>query len=886
MDRLGTRTPRLSQLFCVLALALFLHATLSTPALGSIIYAPPVPMEYRSTNGNYLFTTKPPDLGDGFWLKNYVRSKLDGSYSAQCSGTLWRVEGDTKTVVWAQRLENDLAPLDVLVSDDGQYVVTLDNWRVPPSATFPLQSEGYGDNLVVAYGPAGNRLFKLGLEELFKGAQPVRFPVGYGSRLWRDAVWLDGERLVISAPTDGQMMLRVIDLDSGLVRQGVDDDLRRALSLPDTPREALDLLAIRPQLETRGALQTIHRDQTSPLAHRLRAAVALDSLGAAEGAELFRWASRNAPEESDRVYAISNLPRMLPEDALSLLVAILDNADSYDVRRASGSALAELGQVAVPALRGILFSGSPQETRVTAADTLGALDGPQAVDALLTARKDTDRRVVTACFFALTRSQEPRARLGLVDWLAEGSALDERIVRHFSEARCEAVIGPVMKSWARHLDWSPWKQSRFARALRLQTGADFGAEREVWAAWLKSRDSKTQVDLGDPAGFLYPEPDLEKLSRWPRLIAWLETEKGVKDVTVSEGRILALASWAAWLELDLQTGTPQKRFPDAKALNITHPPTKRAVRIANRAIEVWDTDRAERLSSPHTKHLVSDVKFSESGTYFVATGPEWGALWRTEGAELLFSLDGLALASEWLVDPTESVVAIHARDSIELRNLDGELVTRLATTGASMAWSPNGKVLAVWSNDGLQIFERSGRRLSSNIPAQFDWQLEFIPTHDMMVLVGRGKLQLISYDGAVLRVLPRAEKFALSPDRKTLAVTDSLNEITLYDFPELRRRVSLRKRLSESWPCWEQVLFSEDGQHLLAHFDGYLACWDLRPTTIPTGVNRGLLVELWTGLKLRDGTPTALTPAEYSERVQKWNHGDWTKGDSVVQDSD
>ncbi len=50
-----------------------------------------------------------------------------------------------RQLLWNTKLENEVAPVDVFVSDDGQYVVTLDNWH----------KVGYGDEVVAFYHKDG-----------------------------------------------------------------------------------------------------------------------------------------------------------------------------------------------------------------------------------------------------------------------------------------------------------------------------------------------------------------------------------------------------------------------------------------------------------------------------------------------------------------------------------------------------------------------------------------------------------------------------------------------------------------------------------------------------------------------------------------------------------
>jgi hypothetical protein len=103
------------------------------------------------------------------------------SPATACQATLYaRASFGRKKEVWKIKLSNDVAPVDVLVSDDGQYVVTLDNWG----------RAGYGDDVLVVYGPDGNLVKKYSLEELL-GDQAQNVGHSVSSRWWRKEARLE-----------------------------------------------------------------------------------------------------------------------------------------------------------------------------------------------------------------------------------------------------------------------------------------------------------------------------------------------------------------------------------------------------------------------------------------------------------------------------------------------------------------------------------------------------------------------------------------------------------------------------------------------------------------------------------------------------------------------
>src|SRR5262245_50139114 len=82
--------------------------------------------------------------------------------------TLFKVENDIRSEQWKTDLSNQVCPVNVLLSDDGEFAVTLDNWH----------SLGYGDNVVAIYNRAG-LIKKYSLEaavaDFFAARGDVRF---------------------------------------------------------------------------------------------------------------------------------------------------------------------------------------------------------------------------------------------------------------------------------------------------------------------------------------------------------------------------------------------------------------------------------------------------------------------------------------------------------------------------------------------------------------------------------------------------------------------------------------------------------------------------------------------------------------------------------------
>jgi hypothetical protein len=108
---------------------------------------------------------------------------------------------------------NDVSPVSVLIDDQGQYVVTFDNWH----------QIGYGDDVVTIDRSDGHIVRKYGLAELLSQEELDELPRTISSILWRGEHALDasaGELVVRVKRTDRhpERVLRVRPRDGSLLR--------------------------------------------------------------------------------------------------------------------------------------------------------------------------------------------------------------------------------------------------------------------------------------------------------------------------------------------------------------------------------------------------------------------------------------------------------------------------------------------------------------------------------------------------------------------------------------------------------------------------------------------------------------------------------------------
>jgi TonB family protein len=84
-------------------------------------------------------------------------------------------------------LVNEVSPVNALVSADGNYVVTFDNWH----------SVGYGDDVVVIYKSDGTLVAKFGLADLFTQTDIQSFLHSVSSIWWGSGHYIDETKGVL-----------------------------------------------------------------------------------------------------------------------------------------------------------------------------------------------------------------------------------------------------------------------------------------------------------------------------------------------------------------------------------------------------------------------------------------------------------------------------------------------------------------------------------------------------------------------------------------------------------------------------------------------------------------------------------------------------------------
>lgn len=162
-------------------------------------WLPPKVETYTSSDGRARVVIFPRPL-DG--ALSYFSDKVDGrepagqlpeSQQLTPLARLERLEGRRWREVWTVPLVNDVSPVSALVANDGQHLVTFDNWH----------SAGFGSDVVVIYDGEGNLVRKMGLTDFLPESYVQVLPSTVSS-LW----WAGSDHSLVE--DDGVLVLQVL----------------------------------------------------------------------------------------------------------------------------------------------------------------------------------------------------------------------------------------------------------------------------------------------------------------------------------------------------------------------------------------------------------------------------------------------------------------------------------------------------------------------------------------------------------------------------------------------------------------------------------------------------------------------------------------------------
>lgn len=135
---------------------------------------------YFSENGQFMLTVYPSHIPENYYKWKNAKPKKKQEFAPEdtcitlCHAILYKIAGADTLKIWEKNLINQIAPVSVIVANDGQSVVTFDNWY----------SSGYGINVMVIYNQKGELFKRYSLED-FSPFPINNYKMEISSILWR-----------------------------------------------------------------------------------------------------------------------------------------------------------------------------------------------------------------------------------------------------------------------------------------------------------------------------------------------------------------------------------------------------------------------------------------------------------------------------------------------------------------------------------------------------------------------------------------------------------------------------------------------------------------------------------------------------------------------------
>lgn len=184
---------RIMRALAVLALGVATISVAPQPACADT-WMLPEKTSYASCGGQARVTVTPRALESQLaYFEDKVRKSRSAGQkrggAAAASARVERLIDGRWQPLWEGKIANEVAPVSAIVRDDGQYVVTFDDWHMM----------GYGPNVVAIYGVGGVLVRALALSDLVPGDYLRAMPRSVSSVQWRGEPRFspDGARVII-----------------------------------------------------------------------------------------------------------------------------------------------------------------------------------------------------------------------------------------------------------------------------------------------------------------------------------------------------------------------------------------------------------------------------------------------------------------------------------------------------------------------------------------------------------------------------------------------------------------------------------------------------------------------------------------------------------------
>lgn len=144
-------------------------------------WLPPETRTYLSEDATFKLTIIPKNIGSAL---EYFDQKVANDPTLEIgylpAGILERSDAQGGwTELWHTQLVNEVSPVSAVISEDGEYVATFDNWH----------SMGWGDDVIAVYGKGGSTLYTYSLTDLIPDYYLKSLPRTVSSLNW--SCWSD-----------------------------------------------------------------------------------------------------------------------------------------------------------------------------------------------------------------------------------------------------------------------------------------------------------------------------------------------------------------------------------------------------------------------------------------------------------------------------------------------------------------------------------------------------------------------------------------------------------------------------------------------------------------------------------------------------------------------
>jgi hypothetical protein len=183
---------------------LIILALLLADKVSADTWAPPQIKEYYNSDSTFFVRIYPTHIPEKYfkWVKASPRKKKkflpSDTLVTPCFARMYQVVNGKDSLIWENKLINRVAPVNAILSNDGKFVVTFDNWH----------SMGYGEDVMVYYNNKGELIKQFGLEEI--SPFPIdRYMLTISSIFWRcGQEFIDNHRILICFADENEEIVK------------------------------------------------------------------------------------------------------------------------------------------------------------------------------------------------------------------------------------------------------------------------------------------------------------------------------------------------------------------------------------------------------------------------------------------------------------------------------------------------------------------------------------------------------------------------------------------------------------------------------------------------------------------------------------------------------